>query len=102
MEYHEVTDDEWKKLSLRQRIKVLKGTGISYREAWELSDISETLSDLPGELLPLEVKRLPPEDMKTIHVTLTIKDFEELKKAKGIMSWREFIVKMGRESGDGL
>ena len=97
MEYHEVTEDEWKKLSERQRIKVImEQGGVNYREAWELCS-AEKPSHLPEDLLPVEVTRLPPEEMKTIHVTFTIKDFEELKKAKGIMSWREFILKMGSE-----
>jgi hypothetical protein len=54
MKVHEVSENEWKEMSEKKRIKVLMAQGMSYREAWELSE-SKRVSDLPGQLLPLRI-----------------------------------------------
>ena len=96
---HKITIKEWKKLNERERIWIIMEQGVSYREAWELSDAKKP-SDLPGELLPLVVEQFPPEVMETLEVTFKLKDFEKLEKIKGNMSWHDFISKMGMKCGN--
>ena len=54
MAKHEISENEWKEMNEKQRIMALMAQGMSYKEAWELSE-AEKLSDLPEELLPLFV-----------------------------------------------
>jgi hypothetical protein len=94
---HKVTIKEWQKLNQRERIEVLmQRANISYNEAWEICDVKRP-SDLPWELIPLEVEEWPPVVMETVEVDFKLKDYEKLKKAKGDMSWHDFILKMGRK-----
>ena len=58
MKFHELSDNEWKKMNEEERITVLLTVGLDRKQAWEVCDV-EHVSDLPGELLPLMVEKSP-------------------------------------------
>ena len=71
MKVHKISQKEWMGMDENERITVLEKTGISYREAWELSEC-ERVSDLPGELLPLHIQSLNKKKKQRLYKNLQL------------------------------
>jgi len=71
MKLKKVTEKEWMEMNEKEKIAILEEQGISYREAWELSE-SKRLSDLPSELLPLEILNVSKKTKQRLYKSVQL------------------------------